>query len=457
MSQPRIYHYVGAIFDYPPTELRAPHRAASLAVALATTAALAVLSGCSSAAVAADEDRHGATAMSQQQHALEALQAPVNDLDSPDSTDDQVWAAAVPDDNEMTPERVALGRALYFDTRLSADGTVACATCHDVTRSFTDRRPVSEGIRGQLGRRNAPTTMNAALLGSMFLDGRVDTLEQQAVLPITNPIEMGHKSPADAVAAIAADSDYQRMFKAAYGRSVNFDDIGRALAAFERTLIFLSSPFDRYLRGDQSALSQAAKAGWALYNGKARCVTCHPINLASPIGSDDRFHNIGIAALNRDFDQLAAKALKTLERDDSIEALERLALSTDSSELGRFMVTKNRSDIGAFRTPQVTNVGITAPYMHDGSMQTLWDVMDHYNKGGEANLYLDGGIEPLALTENEINQVVAFLFSLTDDRFRDLNRRELERQYQHAQDTRPFRDEALAFRRAFSFGPTKTP
>jgi cytochrome c peroxidase len=143
--------------------------------------------------------------------------------------------------------------------------------------------------------------------------------------------------------------------------------------------------------------------------------------------------------------------MTALEEDPSEQKLDELALSTDMSELGRFMVTKNRSDIGAFRTPLLLNIGITPPYMHDGTIETLWDVMDHYNKGGEANLFLDGGMEPLALTDEEIDQVVAFLFTLTDDRFAQENRRQSERQKAQARKKRPLRDNDLAFRRKLAF------
>jgi cytochrome c peroxidase len=403
------------------------------------------------AARAADNSLHGALAMDQQLARLGQL-LPAQDVTQPPAKIDPIiWKAIVPEDNQMTPERVALGRKLYFDTRLSADGTVACATCHDVSRGFTDQRNVSEGIGDKLGRRNAPTTLNALLFQTMFLDGRAPSLEEQAKLPIVNPIEMGQPSPDAAVKAIADDAEYKDMFQKAYGREPNYDDIGRAIAAFERTLVFLDSPFDRFLAGDQDALSENAKLGWVLFNGKGRCMTCHPMNTANPIGTDNRFHNIGVAARHQDFEKLANGALKTLEKEGGIETIDRLALETDMSELGRFIVTKNRADIGAFKTMQLRNIAITAPYMHDGSMQTLWDVMDHYNKGGEENLFLDGGIEPLALTEGEIDAMVELLFALTDARFADQNQKELERQRPLAQEKRPFRDDALAFRRVLPF------
>jgi cytochrome c peroxidase len=232
---------------------------------------------------------------------------------------------------------------------------------------------------------------------------------------------------------------------------VNFDDTARAIAAFERTMIFLDAPFDRFVAGNLTAINDDAKAGWVLYNGKGRCNSCHQISSSSPIGTDNRFHNIGVAARHRDFEALAKKGLQALAKDASQDAIDRLALQTDLSELGRFVVTRNRSDIGAFKSSQVRNVGVTAPYMHDGSMQTLWDVMDHYNKGGEANPYLDGGIEPLALSEREVNQLVAFLFTLTDVRLARDNQAEFERQRQIAAKRRPFRDEQAANRRVLTF------
>jgi cytochrome c peroxidase len=172
---------------------------------------------------------------------------------------------------------------------------------------------------------------------------------------------------------------------------------------------------------------------------------------SNPLGSDHRFHNIGVSARHQDFEGLAKKALVALGEEASEQKLDELAIGTDLSELGRFMVTRNRADIGAFRTPLILNIGITAPYMHDGSLATLWDVIDHYNKGGEANLYLDGGIEPLALTEKEIDQLVALLFSLTDVRFAGQNQREFERQQAASQQNRPVRDEGLALRRTLPF------
>ncbi len=385
---------------------------------------------------------------------LQRLQQLVPQVDlskTPPGYDPVIWAAFIPQDNALTPERVELGRKLYFDTRLSEDNTVSCATCHDVTRGFTDQRPVAEGIGGQFGKRNSPTVLNAALLQTMFWDGRSPSLDHQATQPILNPVEMGMPNEATAMKAISGDPVYQDAFKKAYGREMNYEDLGRALAAFQRTLIFMDSPFRKFLDGDSQAISPDARAGWVLFNGKARCMTCHPMNPSNPLGTDNRFHNVGVSARHQDFESLAVQALKALREDASEQRLDELAVGTDLSELGRFMVTRNRADIGSFRTPLILNIGITGPYMHDGSLATLWDVMDHYNKGGEANPFLDGGIEPLALTEQEIDQLVAFLFTLTDVRFAEDNQRQFEMQRAAAQKERPSRDDALAQRQSLPF------
>jgi cytochrome c peroxidase len=418
--------------------------------AVLLTSIVVVSTGAAQAADAPPGGRHGAQDTQLQQQRLDQLLATGGGV--PKGIDPVVWNGIyVPADNALTPERIALGRKLYFDTRLSHDGTVSCATCHDVSRGFTDRRNVSEGIGDHLGRRSSPTTLNAALFQSMFWDGRAPTLEEQAKLPILNPIEMGHPDQASAMSAVGSDAAYKDMFQKAYGRAPNYDDLGRAIASFERTLIFLDAPFDHFTVGAGNAISPSAQRGLALFNGKARCVSCHMINSSNPLGTDNLFHNIGVSARTQNFEALANKALAALKANGDVEQLDKLALETDMSELGRFMITRNRSDIGAFKTEQVRNVGITAPYMHDGTLQTLWDVVDHYNKGGETNPYLDGGIEPLDLSEDEINDLVAFLFTLTDTRFAAENEAAFRDQKALAAKRRPFRDDALAHRRVLPF------
>jgi cytochrome c peroxidase len=419
-----------------------------------TALLILAIAACGGLAVAGDPEPatapHGALPMPQQQQRLDQL---IPGLTTPPpGIDPTAWTSIyVPTGNELTADRIALGRKLYFDTHLSKDRTLACATCHDVSRGFTDHRSVSEGIGDHLGKRSAPTTMNAALLQTQFWDGRSPSLEEQAKLPILNPIEMGHPDSASAMAAVQSDPSYQGLFQKAYGRAPNYDDLGRALASFERTLIFLNAPFDRFSAGDLKALSPAAQRGLALFNGKARCVSCHMINSSNPLGTDNLFHNIGVSARTKNFEALAGQALGVLRQADNTQELDKLAIETDMSELGRFLVSKRRQDIGAFKTEQLRNVGLTAPYMHDGSLHTLWDVMDHYNKGGETNAYLDGGIEPLNLSEDEINDVVAFLFALTDTRFAAQNEAALREQQAIAAKTRPFRDNALAHREMLPF------
>lgn len=396
-------------------------------------------------AAVSQQELHGAAAAAAQTAALDQLHTGLASY----AQLDRVVAAQFGD--APVAEQVALGRRLYFDLRLSNDDTVSCATCHDVTRQFVDHRNVSEGIAGKLGRRNAPTVMNVALMQPLFWDGRAATLEDQAGQPILNPVEMGMPDRDAVVAKLKRTDDYAKVFQQVFGRALNYDDLQRALAAFERTLVFLDAPFDDFRAGKQDAITAAAARGLELFEGKARCTACHPLNDVAPLGTDYRFHNIGVSAHAQDFEKLARQALRALGAGTSETELDRLALATDLSELGRFMVSKNRSDIGAFKTPQLRNIGISAPYMHDGSMQTLWDVMDHYNKGGEVNSYLDGGIEALALTEAEIDDLVAFLFTLTDKRFVAANEEAMAAQRQRAAKTRPFRDQALATRQKLTF------
>ena len=418
-------------------------------VHLAGSAVLSLLAVANGMAIA-EGAAHGALDATAQQQRLDQLH-PAN-TGVPPGIDPVAWESIyIPADNQLTPDRIALGRKLYFDTRLSSDGTVSCATCHDVSRGFTDHRNVSEGVGDHLGRRSAPTTLNAALFQSMFWDGRAPTAEEQAKLPILNPIEMGHPDGAAAVKSIEADPSYAALFQKAYGRAPNYEDVGRAIATFERTLIFLDAPFDKYMAGDTSAISPAAQRGLVLFGGKARCVSCHMLNPSNPLGTDNLFHNIGVSARTRNFEDLARKGLAAVQQSSDQRALDNLALETDLGELGRFIVTRNRGDIGAFKTEQLRNVGITAPYMHDGSLRTLWDVVDHYNKGGETNPYLDGGIEPLNLSEAEIDDLVAFLFTLTDSRFAAQNEAAYQDQKVTAAKQRPFRDNALAHRDVLPF------
>ena len=258
--------------------------------------------------------------------------------------------------------------------------------------------------------------MNALYNKTQFWDGRVDTLEQQAALPITNPFEMGSAGIGDAVANIAGDTDYRSHFTHAFGRDVNEQDMLTAIATYERTLVSFDLPFDHFIAGEQNAISDAAKRGWELFNGKARCNLCHALTdnqRDATVFTDNDFHNIGIGIIRHRVVPLAAQAERDLAQGH-LQDVDQAAIASEMSVLGRFLVTKKQSDIASFKTPDLRNVLVTAPYFHDGSQETLWDVVDHYNKGdGLANPWLDNDIQPLALTEPEIDDLVALMVALT--------------------------------------------
>lgn len=348
--------------------------------------------------------------------------------DLPFGVSKTLWSVSVKKGQEPTPEKVKLGEKLFLEPRLSANNAVSCSTCHLPDKGFVDGLATSVGVDPkQHTQRNSPTVLNAMFNASQFWDGRSATLEDQAKLPILNPIEMGMKSPEEVVAKVRAIPEYAEAFRKIYGRDVTYDDLANAIASFERTQFSGNAPFDEFIMGNSKALSDSAKRGWALFNGKARCSDCHAGNAANPLFSDGKFHNIGIAAHKQDFDQLAAEGLRVVQTGNE-KQIDELAIQSKFTELGRFLVTKRQNDIGSFKTPTLRNIGITGPYMHDGSLTTLWDVMDHYNKGGVHNRFLDGGIQALGLTEKEIDDVVAFLFTLTDKKFDKFNKAELARQ-----------------------------
>lgn len=355
---------------------------------------------------------------------------------------------AVPADNPQTPQKIALGEKLFFDGRLSVDGTVACSTCHDPARAFTDGRPASVGIKGRVGERNAPTILNALFNKTQFWDGRAKSLEDQAALPIINPVEMGQPSVEAAAANVAAVPEYQQAFRSVFGRPPNGPDLLRAIASYERSQVAFDSPFDHFIAGQTNAISDSAKRGWELFNTQARCNKCHALSDTKrdpTFFMDNDFHNIGIGTIRHNVVALAVKAQKLVNSQDAA-AIDSAAIQTEMSVLGRFLITKKQTDIASFKTPSLRNVLVTAPYFHDGSQQTLWDVMDHYNKGdGLHNPYLDEDIQPLALTERDIDDVVAFMASLTSPQYRELGAAELARQRQLANTSRPQRDTVRAF------------
>ncbi|MBM4335391.1 MAG: cytochrome-c peroxidase [Deltaproteobacteria bacterium] len=314
----------------------------------------------------------------------------------------------VPADNPLTAAGVELGKKLYFDSRLSKDDTISCATCHDPRTGFAEHKPVSDGVAGGRGNRNAPTVMNAAFLPEQFWDGRAPSLEAQAVGPIINPVEMAMPDHPAVERKLAALAEYPPLFQKAFGDpKVTIDRIGKALASFERTLISLDAPIDRFLGGDATAISDSAKRGWVLYNGKALCVACHAHVPASPLFSDGKYHNLGVAAKPTEFLALA-KQLAQRPAD-----FEKLANAPGVEELGRFAVSRNPQDLGAFKTPHLRNIALTAPYMHDGSEETLAEVIEYYDRGGNKNPWLDPNMRPLGLTAQEKADLVALLETFT--------------------------------------------
>ncbi len=221
---------------------------------------------------------------------------------------------------------------------------------------------------------------------------------------------MGFGSHDEAVAALRALPEYERAFQEVFGAPADVQRLAAAIAAFERTVVSGNSSFDRFIAGDAEALTEPARRGWALFNGKARCNTCHAFNSSSPNFTDNKFHNIGVAAKARDF---AALARSVAARGVDESAVAELARKPGAAELGRFLVTRQPKDLGAFKTSGLRDVALTAPYMHDGSEPMLASVIDFYDRGGEANPYLDGGIVPLKLTHEEKAELQAFLEALT--------------------------------------------
>ncbi|MFY9557256.1 MAG: cytochrome c peroxidase [Blastocatellia bacterium] len=331
-----------------------------------------------------------------------------------------LWLYFIPKENPMTAAKVELGRMLFFDQRLSVDGTVSCASCHDPMRAFTDGRTVAEGVGGRRGVRNSPTLLNAMFNTGQFWDGRAGSLEEQAKMPLTNADEMGNRSVEEVVSRIASIPAYSRAFQEVFGGPVSIDGFARAVAAFERTLVSGDAPIDAYLSGDAGALSADARSGLGLFRGRARCGVCHALNqnfgafATFPFFTDGNYRNTGVAANFGGFNALARRAVAA-SRDEADKAFGELKRHERASELGRFVISGNTLDIGAFRTPSLRNIELTAPYFHDGSAATLGDVVRYYVKGGNDNPNRDWQLEAVPLTEDEQHDLVEFLKALTSN------------------------------------------
>ena len=275
-----------------------------------------------------------------------------------------------PKDNAPTPEKISLGKQLYFDGRLSADNKVSCASCHDPAKGFSNGEQFATGVEGKKGGRNSPTVINAAYGNLQFWDGRAKSLEDQALGPIQNPIEMNMTLEA-VVAKLNGIEGYKQQFQQVFGTDVTSDGIAKAIACYERTVLCGDAPFDKFQAGDKAALSEAAARGKKLFFGKANCTACH----AGASFTDNGFHNIGLPG-------------------------------TDE---GRATINKSVGDKGAFKTPTLRDIARSGPYMHDGSLKTLEEVVAHYNKGGTPNPQLDEELFPLKLTDAEAADLVTFL------------------------------------------------
>jgi cytochrome c peroxidase len=291
-------------------------------------------------------------------------------------------------ENLPTAETIALGEKLFFSPLLSSDKTLSCASCHDPKAGFADPRANSVGVGGKTGNRNAPTAQFAAYATTQFWDGRAATLEEQALGPIGNPIEMAMNME-DVEKRLQDDPQIRNLFQKAFAEAPSREGMARALATYERTLVRGNSPFDRYqYGGDKKALNESAKRGLEIFRDEKRgnCAVCHTIEKDFALFTDNKFHNLGVG----------------------------LNAEGELTDLGRYAISKKDEDRGAFRTPTLRNIALTAPYMHDGSLRTLKEVVDFYVGGGNGNPHLDKEIKPLSkLTRQERADLEAFLESLT--------------------------------------------
>jgi cytochrome c peroxidase len=334
----------------------------------------------------------------------------------------------IPENNPQTPEKIALGEKLYNETRFSTTGEVGCFTCHDQKKAFTDSPlKVAEGIEKKTGTRNSPTVINSAYFTTQFWDGRSPDLEDQALHPFVNPVEHGLKNHDPILKIVRKDPEYARAFKEVFGKSgkdITMREVTLAIASFERTVISGNSPFDRYYYGgEEDALTEQQKRGFDLFLNEGRCVSCHVIEQTQAIFTDNRFHNIGVG-INNIQEDVPKLASTFLEADRTLSEVDVEVLTDPrTSELGRFAISHGFDDLGAFKTPTLRNVAVTAPYMHDGSIETLEDVVVHYLNGGvteagdPVNDFLSGGIRPLNIEVEQIDDLVAFMEALTSPEF----------------------------------------
>ena len=330
---------------------------------------------------------------------------------------------AFPADNPITRAKIDLGRQLFFDRRLSINNTVSCANCHIPEQGFTNNEiSTAVGVEGRIVIRNAPTLYNVAYLQHIFLDGREISLENQVWQPITARNEMAAPSIGYVINKIKRISEYDGLFEAAFeGRSADIATVGYALASYQRTLLSADSPFDRwYFGGNEDAVNDSAKRGFAVFAGKGQCSVCHQVSEDHALFIDHQFHNTGLGYAVSTGKTPVQKRKKTRVQlapgvfvDMPNETIQSVSRVESFNDLGLYRVTENPADRWKFRTQTLRNVALTAPYMHNGQFATLREVIDFYNQGGIPNELLSPFIRPLGLTESEKLDLEAFLESLT--------------------------------------------
>jgi len=335
-------------------------------------------------------------------------------------------AIVVPEDNPLTVSKIELGRKLFFDRRLSANNTMSCAICHIPEQGFTNNELATPiGVEGRSLKRNAPTVLNVVYQDLLFHDGRAVSLEDQATKPLLAREEMANPSAEALIEKISGMADYDGMFEAAFDGGPTVERIAQAIASWERTLVVGDSAFDRWHYGeDAKALTPEQQQGYQLFTGKAGCATCHTIGEKSALFTDQQYHNTGIGYLRDEVERNATEPVEVEIAPGVSVPVERATIASvgdpPAADLGRFETTKQETDRWRFKTPSLRNVAVTAPYMHDGSMQSLEDVVQHYNQGGAKHGGLDPRIRPLDLTDAEVAALVAFLESLTSNNLEEL-------------------------------------
>jgi cytochrome c peroxidase len=324
-----------------------------------------------------------------------------------------------PENNRLTKEKISLGRKLFYDRRLSLNSTFSCAMCHIPEQGFTSNEmALAVGIEGRTVRRNSPTIYNVGYAEKLFHDGRDDSLEEQIWGPLLAHSEMGNPSVGVVLRKIRGLADYKGLFEDAFDRKLSMETLGMALASYQRTLSSANSPFDRWYYGQQpNALSQQAQRGFKLFTGKARCISCHSINAKSALFTDHKLHNTGHGFEVSTRKESGTKRILIAPGqyiEVSREAIESVG-EKKPNDVGLYEITENPADRWKYKTPTLRNVALTAPYMHDGALPTLREIVGFYNKGGIPNEGLDPLIQPLKLKKDEVDDLVRFLESLTGD------------------------------------------